>query len=521
MKRVASSVLAMFVALSLVATACSSSSDNDELGAGNGSDSSVDKQESTSTTHDVSKPPRPSTTSVPSEDAIEWRSGVGPWERGTLEVPLDYTNPEGQQIELAMVRRLASEPNQRLGVLLLNPGGPGASGIEFAELSRFILSGELFDRFDVIGWDPRGVGESTPVTCGDDAFLDRYLAMDPVPETESDRAEAVALIEEFANNCVEESGYLLPFLGTQSSARDMDSIREALGESEINYLGFSYGTYLGASYLEMFPDRVRAMVLDGAYSRSLSDLEMTVGQASGFERSIQSFLAWCMEPRCDLAELGDPAEQLDGLLASLQQNPLPANGDRILTAGLAWTGVIMAMYVPAMWPMLDTALTRAIEHGDGQRLIELADQYNDRSPTGSYDNSTFAFTAISCADSPAESPEDEAAVAQAVMEAAPRVGPVFVSLPSPCDFFPMVDSDPPSGPFSVPDAPLVVVVATTGDPATPYQWGLRLWQELETSRILSVKGEDHTAYGSGNGCVDNRIDRYLLTLEFPERGMRC
>lgn len=514
MKRVANPLLAALVALSLVITSCTNSSNGPEADGANDSSSTTD------TIQKEDKPPRTTIEDDSNVSSIDWNPGVGPWERGKLAVPLDYANPDGAQIEIALVRRKATKPRQRIGILLLNPGGPGASGIEFAEMSRFILSGELFDRFDVIGWDPRGVGESTPVMCGDNEFLDRYNALDPVPESESGLATSMLLVEELANNCQEESGYLLPYVGTESSARDMDSIREALDEDQINYLGFSYGTFLGATYLELFPDRVRAAVLDGAYSRSLSPLEMTRGQASGFERSINSFLAWCVEPRCDLAERGDPGVELDGLLASLRLQPLPTSDQRELTVGLAWTGVIMAMYVPAMWPMLDQALVQAIERGDGNGLISLADQYNDRSADGTYNNSVFAFTAIGCADGGPLDSQEEAAIAEAVMQAAPRVGPVFVSLPSPCDYWPF-ESDPPSGPFSAPDAPLVVVVATTGDPATPYQWGLQLWRELETSSLLSVKGEDHTAYGSGNGCVDSYIDRYLLTLEYPEYGQRC
>lgn len=453
--------------------------------------------------------------------SIEWRDAGRGWERGTLEVPLDHDEPDGETIELSLVRRPADDADARIGPLLMNPGGPGASGNELALISPYLLPSEILERFDVVGFDPRGVAESTPVICGDDEFLDEYTAFDPVPDSPEERAEAEDLIEEFAEGCTERSGELLAHIHTVAVARDMDLIREALDEDQISYLGFSYGTYLGGTYVEMFPERVRAAVLDGAYSRSLTPEEMAVGQATGFERSIDAFVEWCDPSRCDLAAQGPPGDRLVAILDQIDQDPLPTEDGRELTVGLGWTGVIMAMYSPALWPQLDAALVQASDGVDGTRLLRLADQYNDRDLDGEYTNSTFAFTAYNCMDDAPLDDAEEDALADAVLDVAPRIGPLFVELPSPCAYWPVERDDAPSGPFSAPDAPPLLVIATTGDPATPYEWGVRLAEELETSVLVTVEGDSHTAYGAGNSCVNDLVDSYLLELEVPDEPPTC
>ena len=450
---------------------------------------------------------------------IDWVDAGGGWQEGTLAVPLDHDDPDGRTIDISVVRHAAENPDERIGPLLINPGGPGAGGIEYAYYSELVFDDEILERFDIIGFDPRGVATSTPVTCGDDAFFDEFTAADPVPDGPDETATNLGLVEEFADNCEAESGDILAHLDTVSTAKDMDLIRAALGDDQITYLGFSYGTYLGATYLELFGDHTRAAVLDGAYSRSLTSTEMTEGQAVGFERTLDAFLDWCRRVTCDYSPNGDPEATLTTLLTQVDERPLPA-GDRELTVGHAWTGLLQALYGEALWPGLDRALAEAAIDKDGTGLLALADQYNDRSLDGSYGNSTSAFNTISCMDSPPLDGIDQAAVAAQVVAVAPRVGPVFTSLPGPCNFWP-IDPDPPTGPWSAPDAPPVLVIATTGDPATPYEWGVRAADELETSTLLSVEGDSHTAYWGGNSCVDDKVDAYILDLVLPDEGARC
>lgn len=452
---------------------------------------------------------------------IQWTEERGGWESGSVTVPLDHGEPDGATIEVAVVRRPATSPAERIGVLLLNPGGPGASGIDFAYSASWIFPAEVLERFDVIGFDPRGVGASTPIVCGDSDFLDAYTALDPVPDSPEEAAEAAALTLELAETCVGEHGDLLPHLTTVNTAHDMDAIRAALGEDQITYVGFSYGTYLGSTYLELHPERVRAAVLDGAYSRSIDPIEMAVGQAEGFERSVDAFVAWCQPSRCDLAASGDPETQLLGILARIDRHPVPGNDGRELTVGLAWTAVIMAMYSNALWPILDSALISARD-GDGSQLLMLADQYNDRGFDGEYANQTFAFAAIGCADGGPMGDVDMAELESEILAAAPRIGEVYMGLPSPCDHWQdLLDPDVPTGPFSAPDAPPVLVVATTGDPATRYEWGTRLADELVSAVLISVEGSTHTAYGGGNSCVDDVVDAYLLRLDVPSGRVDC
>ena len=453
---------------------------------------------------------------------IEWDEpdGAG-FATGRMAVPVDHDDPDGATIELGLVRYAAGDPDRRIGSLLLNPGGPGGSGIELAYFAPFILGDAVLDRFDVIGFDPRGVGESTPVTCGDDAFLKEYLAADPIPDDAAEEAAVAELQAQFVAGCDRLSGDLLPHIGTEDVARDMDLIRAAVGDETLTYLGYSYGTLLGATYAELFPDRVRALVLDGAYTRSLTTAELTEGQAAGFEGVFDAFVAWCANRGCGFAREGDPATAFDRLMAQIDRTPLPTRlGDRELTVGLAWTGVIAALYTDTAWPQLDAALAAASLDGDGTGLLRLADLYNDRAPDGTYANSTFAFVAIGCADRTPVSPAEQAALEARLPEVAPRFAPLFLAGEDPCDGWPT----PPTAtldPFRAAGAPPILVIATTGDPATPYAWGQRLAEELESGVLVTYQGDVHTVYGSGVGCVDDLVDAYLIDLEVPDEGVVC
>jgi pimeloyl-ACP methyl ester carboxylesterase len=508
-------LVAALVTFALLAGACSDDAEDRDAGSGGFFDSVAGGGSS----DPGSGPTSPGDDRPIAE--IEWVTS-GNTHRGTMQVPLDHDDPDAGVIEIAVARRPAADPDERIGVVLVNPGGPGASGIELAGLFGFLFSDELLDRFDIVTWDPRGVGDSTQVRCGDGEFMDRYAALDPVPSTPASEAEVAALVEEFAELCDADSGWLLPHLHTEASARDMDLIRVGLGEEQINYLGFSYGTYLGATYAELFPDRVRAFVLDGAYSRSLGAVDLTEGQAIGFERSVETFFEWCRTRACSFDDGGDLGTEFDQLMESIRNQPLATDDadGRDLTVGLAWTGVVVAMYSPDMWSQLDGALTDARDQGDGTGLLLLADFYNERSPGAEYSTLQYAFIAYSCMDSPAPTPAEEAEVVDRVLAAAPRVGPIFVSTPSPCEHWP-VDPVGTTEPFSVSGTPPILVIATTGDPATPYDWGVRLADELETGFLLTVEGNTHTAFAGGNRCVDRLVEAYLIDAAVPAMELRC
>ena len=450
---------------------------------------------------------------------IEWSDSAFAQE-GRLEVPLDHDDPSGDTIELALLRVPADDPDNRIGSLLVNPGGPGASGIELAAAAPFFFGDDVLARFDIIGWDPRGVGASTAVTCGDGAFFDEFTAADPVPDTPEEEAEVEALADQFVANCVAESAELLPHVSTVDSARDMDLIRRALGEEQISYLGFSYGTLLGATYADLYPERVRAFVLDGAYSRSLTSAELTEEQAIGFEGTLNAFLASCESSGCSYAAGDDPGAVLDELVAEIDNRPLPTDDpDRPLTIGLAITGMVLTLYDDSSWGMLDAALAEARFSKEGSQLLRLSDLYNDRAPDGTYDNSTAAFVAIGCADSAPLSPAELDAIAQRLEETAPRFGPFFTSGDS-CADWPIEPVDD-TRPFRAAGAAPILVIATTGDPATPYDWGVRLADELESGVLLTNVGDIHTAYGSSGPCVDDIVDAYLVDLVVPADGIRC
>jgi pimeloyl-ACP methyl ester carboxylesterase len=408
-------------------------------------------------------------------------------------------------------------------VLLTNPGGPGGSGIELVQQARDIFDQSVLDQFDIVSWDPRGVGASTSVNCGDD--LDSFYAVDRTRADAATARASAAAAKQFDDACRRLSGDLLPYVSTSASADDMDAIRAAMGERSITYLGFSYGTYLGALYANRYPNRVRAMVLDGAIDPAQSYAAATIGQAVGFDHALDAFLSWCRNNRrCAFAHDGNPATSFDDLTISLENETLPAEiaGEkRTLGPGEANIGIATALYAGKVgWVTLGKALRDAAE-GKGTALLALSDEYTGRRPGGKYDNETAAFYAIGCLDSPA--PRSPAAVQRLAARAA-RAAPVFgasnVWLGLPCTFWPAAPVGT-VGPIHAPLAPPIVVIGNTDDPATPYKSAQALARELESGHLLTYVGEGHTAYGRGDDCIDTKVDRYLLARELPKPGTRC
>lgn len=454
---------------------------------------------------------------------IDWRPCEDGFECGEVTVPLDYGNPGGREIELAVIR-LPADSEQRIGSLVVNPGGPGASGVDFARGARTLLADRVRARFDVVGFDPRGVGGSAPVQCLSDDDLDRYLALDTSPDTDEERAALVRRSRSFAEGCADQSRRLLPHVDTVSAARDMDVLRAALGDDGLSYLGLSYGTELGATYAELFPERVRALVLDGAIDPSLTSREMGLGQAEGFETALRAFVADCVDQTaCPLGSAGVDAayDRLDELMARLDQDPVPVSGQdgRELTQGLATFGIAAGLYDQRYWPYLRRGLRQAMD-GDGSGLVQLADSLAGRKPDGSYTNMIEANTAISCVDE--SLPEDVSAYARFAGRAerkSPHFGGYIAWSALPCAFWPAPTADDVT--IDGAGAPPILVIGTTRDPATPYAWAEGLAGQLESGRLLTREGDGHTAYRQGSACIDRAVHRYLIEREAPESGTVC
>ena len=426
-------------------------------------------------------------------------------------MPLDYSNPAKDTINIALVRKRATDPAQRIGSLLINPGGPGASGIGFVRGSAAGLT-NLNKRFDLVGFDPRGVGESAPVRCLDATTENAYNALDPVLDDPQEKQAALAADKQFGDGCQQLSARILPFVDTVSAAKDMDLMRIALGDAKLTYLGFSYGTFLGATYASLYPTHIRALSLDGVVDPKLSAIDTAITQAAGFEVDLQAFLADCRSrASCAYGRSGDPAVKLNALMKRLDANPLPV-GNRLLTRGLALTAVAFTLYDTSLWPSLDQALTSA-DQSDGSLMLRLADLYY-----GEF--SLDAFIVIECLDRPA--PTDVAsydALGPAFAKASPFFGPGFQYSSLQCGYL-GVTATGHAGPLSADGAPPILLVGGTNDPATPYSWAQSLHQQLTSSVLLTRSGNGHTSYGA-SVCSQQAEDGYLINLTLPPEGTVC
>jgi len=454
----------------------------------------------------------------------------------TVTVPVSWDDPAGEVLELAVSRVPAADQDERLGSLVVNPGGPGASGVEWVGVdAAAVASEEVRERYDVVGFDPRGVGSSEPVDCLDDQALDAYLAEDVDTTTAEGRAEAEERATQFAAGCEADAGALLGEVGTPSVVRDLDVLRAVLGDDRLTYLGKSYGTLIGAEYARLNPQRVGRLVLDGALDPASTAEEVAVGQARGLESSLRAFAAACTAgdvEDCPLARGdGDGGEdavdaalaEVASLVAATAEAPLATGDpDRPLTRPLAATGVVAPLYDDALWPLLADALAQA-QDGDGSGLLELADLYAGRAPDGSYaSNLLEAFTAVSCLDYPAasEDPAEQERVREQLEEAAPTFAGLLVGEDATCDVWPEPPVRTPA-PVEAAGAAPILVVGTTGDPATPYEWAQSLADQLESGRLLTYEGEGHTAYLRASECVDGAVDAYLLRGVLPGEGAAC
>jgi len=489
--------LALVVAAGLLIAACASEAGENPLGAGTTSSTAG----GSSTT--AGEGPGGFTPAT-----IEW-DDCGQTECGTLEVPLDYDAPDGERIQLFVVRSAAT--GDRQGALFVNPGGPGASAAEYAALLPLVLPDEITEHFDIVGVDPRGVGGSAPVDCGVDAT--ELYAVDASIDDDADRQALLAISAEYAADCGERYGDVLPHVGTADVARDMDAVRAAMGDDQLSYLGFSYGTAIGQVYADLFPDRVRSMILDGILELGPTGLELARDQAAGFETALARYVEFC-----DAAEgcltAGNALGAVEEVLA-LSEEPggIPApDADRPAGPGEANLGISYALYSQSLWTKLDEALAEAVG-GDGSKLVDLADEYIG---IGDFE----IYFAVNCLDFawPTD-PDAFLAAADATAAASPHFGEALVNDYIRCAGWPVPPA--PLQPVTAPGAPPILVISTTGDPATPYEAGVRVAETLESGVLITNEGDGHTVVADGKDCIDELVVAYIVHGEVPESGTTC
>lgn len=447
----------------------------------------------------------------------------GAVECATLQAPLDYEDPSAGQIELVMARPLGSSDDAPH--LLLNPGGPGASGVDFVVSSLdFVVSPAVQEQYTVIGFDPRGVSRSTPVQCLNDAEMDEARQEELDPSTDEGLEQLREDSAEFAAACETNTGEVLAHVDTASSAQDMELMRAVLGDEKLNYLGFSYGTALGASYAEQFPQTVGRFVLDGAMDPALTDHEVTLGQARAFEETLTTWATWCLEQE-DCPFTGTPEDviaQVQELLAQVEEEPLEASDGRLVTSSTFVTGLITPLYGDENWPALNMALSEVLSGGAPDIILMFADLNAGRDYDGTYSsNINAAFRAINCLDD--AGPIDTAtlrAQAAELEEASPTLGAYLAYGAVGCENWPGGPSAGPA-PVTAAGADPIVVIGTQGDPATPYEWAPALADQLESGVLVSWNGEGHTAYGRAGDCIGNAVDNYFIDGTVPEDGLVC
>lgn len=451
---------------------------------------------------------------------ISWTACGDSLQCGELSVPLDYENPAGPAISLALIRHRTGSRN-RIGSAVLNPGGPGGSGVDFLRSAWHAYDQLLQSRFDVVSFDPRGVGASDPIRCVPSTLEDQYVSYDVDPTNPAEVAHQKQLNDEFASGCGKMSAQLLPHVGTPETARDLDVLRAALGDDKLTYIGESYGTFLGAIYAELFPTKIRALVLDGVVDPTLDDVAEAAGQAAGFEIELRAFIANCARHGgCALGSSSSAAEsKLDGWLDTLVTAPLKGGG-RELTKMLAISGIAAALYTPQSWDSLNSALGKAMR-GDPSAMFVLADELTGRRADGSYSNELEANVAINCADRGTSLPSIDAAAKAAL--AGQKNGPTFGELlgwaDSTCIDWPAPGELSP-GPVHAAGAPPIVVVGNTRDPATPLAWAQSLAGQLDSGVLVTWDGDGHTA-DLRSTCVDGLVRAYVVSLKAPAKGTLC
>jgi pimeloyl-ACP methyl ester carboxylesterase len=453
------------------------------------------------------------------EQRIKWRTCYDTLLCADVLVPIDYTNIKLGTFRISMLKYEASNQEDRIGSLFVNPGGPGASGVEYAYSAEYIFSPQVLALYDIVGFDPRGVGRSAPIRCLTDDETDANYASDPKPDNPQEFEAMVEETQDYVEKCEENTKNLTAY-GTENTARDMDLIRAVLGDKKLNYLGKSYGTYLGTIYAQLFPDTVGRIVLDGAIDPEATPLQQSLIQAVGFDNALDAFIKDCLQlDTCPLPK--DATEQyFTDLFDSVAKKPLTTKTKRVATESLVVLGTASALYDnESGWPMLRVALKQA-QNGNGYMFLSLADAYAGRQPNGTYPtNEGDSGFVIDCLDwNDTRTNEQIAQDAQTFKEQAPVFGLYLAYSGLSCKYFKGIKQ--PIKITQIKTTP-IIIIGTLRDPATPYSWAVALHRLITNSRLITLDGDGHTGQGRGSACVDKSVDAYFITGKIPATDLKC
>jgi pimeloyl-ACP methyl ester carboxylesterase len=457
------------------------------------------------------------------QQELKWRGCYENYQCAKLLVPIDYQNLSTGSFKLALLRHEALDESRKIGSLVVNPGGPGSSGVNYAYNAEYIVSPRILERYDIVGFDPRGVGQSAPIKCLTDTETDESFAADSKPDSAAELALIVSDMRDYFAKCAEKTEHLNHY-STLESAQDMDILRSALGDSKLNFLGKSYGTYLGTLYADLYPTKVGRFVLDGAVDPNSSNREALLGQAIGFDNALAAFITECFK-RDDCPFVGNLESAKSEVLALLTKSaikPLISKSGRVVTESLIVVAMASALYDnESGWPVLREAFTESI-NSNGDSFLLLADQYAGRTEDGTYySNENDALQVIDCLDR--NKIESVASIKNGVSEFAtksPIFGPYLAYSGLACRYFPKLAESKESVITKIVSGP-VLVIGTTRDPATPYKWAQTLAKIFTAATLISLDGDGHTGHGRGSKCVDSVVDRYLLTGVSPTEALFC
>jgi pimeloyl-ACP methyl ester carboxylesterase len=487
------------------------------------------------TTDDPGIPSRSPVDSAPTDvdgfyaQKLTWADCFDGMKCTYVVAPIDWDDPAAGAMQLAVVNAPASGKSQ--GSLLVNPGGPGGSGVDFVSSgAEYAVSSDVAKNFDVIGWDPRGVGASTPLVCfTNDKDIDTQLygTYDAPYGTDAWITELTAEDAKWSAACEKNTGPLLAHLDSVSTAKDMDLMRGVFGDKKLNYMGYSYGTYIGALYAELFPKNVGRFVLDGVVDPSVTSFEGLKIQMAGFDSAFRAYLAFCLgSDDCPFTGTVDnAAQQARAVFDSVDARGLVNSDGRKLDSATLGTGVALNLYSQNYWPDM-TSMFNTLADGDPSEVFQNADYYNSRGLDGSYaDNSIQVYFATSCADG--DFLKDDETTLQRIDEidaAAPILGKFFAYddfavLDTACTHWPVAPVTPPV--IDADGAPPILLIGTTNDPATPYSSTVALAKQMTSAVLITHNGEGHTVYNQGNVCIDSTVDDYFIKGTVPSVDPNC